>query len=145
VTEHGSPNLVGLEARQDFVVDASMSAESFGNPGFPVLGTPALVGLVETVAIAAVAPFLAEGTRTVGGRIELTHKAPTPVGMPIVVHARVTSVEGRSINFEVSASDSIEPIAEGTHLRFQVHRDRFLARVAAKSTRADDTDRPMRS
>jgi fluoroacetyl-CoA thioesterase len=132
VNDQQGGDLVGLEATQRFVVDDSMSAEAFGNPGFAVLGTPALVGLVETVAMAAVAPYLPPGAGTVGGRVELIHKAPTPLGMVIEVRARVTKMEGRAIHFAITATDALEQIAEGTHLRFQVDRDKFLGRVATK-------------
>jgi len=37
----------GLEAEIKRVVRAPMSAEAYGNAGFPVLGTPALIGLLE--------------------------------------------------------------------------------------------------
>ena len=43
--------------------------------------------------------------------------------------AVLTSVEGRKLTFNVGASDSEGMIGEGTHVRYIVDRERFLAKT----------------
>jgi fluoroacetyl-CoA thioesterase len=119
----------GLEAEIKRVVGASMSAEAYGNAGFPVLGTPALIGLLEEAGIKAVAPGLAPNEGTVGTRIDIAHLAATPLGEEVRVHARLVEVDGRRLVFELDASDAVRPIAKGEMERFLVDIPRFLAKT----------------
>jgi len=120
----------GLEAEIKRVVGASMSAEAYGNTGFPVLGTPALVGLCEEAGIKAVAPALGPNEGTVGTKINVAHLAATPVGEEVRVHARLTEVDGRRLVFELEATDAVRPIAKGEMERFLVDVPRFMAKAA---------------
>jgi fluoroacetyl-CoA thioesterase len=126
-------DVVGRKAVMRLKVDASHSADAYGNRGFDLLATPALVGLIEQTAMSALDPALGDGMRSVGGRIELVHRAPTPVGMEIEIRARITAVEGPAVHFDVTASDDVEVVAEGSHIRFVIDRERFVARAKAKS------------
>jgi fluoroacetyl-CoA thioesterase len=53
--------------------------------------------------------------------------------MRVRVESRVVAVEGRRITFETQARDEVELVARGTHERFVVDLQRFLAGVEAKS------------
>jgi fluoroacetyl-CoA thioesterase len=119
----------GLEAEIKRVVGAPMSAEAYGNTGFPVLGTPALIGLLEEAGIKAVTPGLGPNEGTVGTRINIAHLAATPLGEEVRVHARVIEVDGRRLVFELDASDAVRPIAKGEMERFLVDIPRFLAKT----------------
>jgi predicted thioesterase len=46
--------------------------------------------------------------------------------------ARILAVDGRSIRFEVTASDEAGEIGHGSHTRFLVERERFLQKAAGK-------------
>jgi len=46
--------------------------------------------------------------------------------------AEVTKSDGRRIEFNVTASDEMEPIGSGTHIRAVVNRAKFDERFAAK-------------
>jgi fluoroacetyl-CoA thioesterase len=61
------------------------------------------------------------------------HLAATPVGHRVTAEAEVTRVDGRRIEFKVSARDEIEEIGAGTHERVVVDLDRLSQRLAAKS------------
>jgi len=119
----------GLQAEVTRVVGATMSAEAFGNAGFSVLGTPALIGLLEEAGIKAVAPRLAPNEGTVGTKITVAHLAATPLGEEVRAHARLTEVAGRRLVFELEASDAVRPIAKGQMERFVVDIPRFLAKT----------------
>jgi fluoroacetyl-CoA thioesterase len=60
------------------------------------------------------------------------HLAATPVGMTVNAAATLKEIDGRRLVFEVSASDEVELIGQGTHERFIVDRARFESRVRGK-------------
>ena len=49
-----------------------------------------------------------------------------------VLRGRLARVEGRTLTFEVSAHDGVDPICEGRHERVVVDAARFTARVSRK-------------
>ena len=61
----------------------------------PVLGTPRVLALAEAATVAATAARMPAGMTTVGLRVELDHRAPTPVGRTVVAHAQLAKVDGR--------------------------------------------------
>lgn len=112
-------------------VDESVTAVAMGSGDMAVLATPAMLALMENAAMLAVAPELPEGCTTVGGHIDASHVRPTPVGERVTALAEVTRVDGRKIEFAVAAYAGDTLIGEGTHLRFIVDREKFLARLNA--------------
>jgi fluoroacetyl-CoA thioesterase len=99
----------------------------------PVLATPVMIMIMENAALDAVRPFLAPSESAVGTLITVRHLAATPVGHRVRAEAEVTKVEGRRIEFTVTASDETEEIGSGTHERMVVDRQRLAQRLAAKS------------
>jgi fluoroacetyl-CoA thioesterase len=99
----------------------------------PVLATPVMIMIMENAALDAVRPFLAPSESAVGTVINVRHLAATPVGHSVRAEAEITKVEGRRIEFTVTASDETEEIGSGTHERMVVDRQRLAQRLAAKS------------
>ena len=99
----------------------------------PVLATPVMIMIMENAALDAVRPFLDPSESAVGTVITIRHLAATPVGHRVRAEAEVTKVEGRRIEFTVTASDETEEIGSGTHERMVVDRERLAQRLAAKS------------
>ena len=97
----------------------------------PVLGTPHLVGVMETACI-FVHEFLPENYLTVGVANDMKHLAASPIGATIVSKARLTAIEGRKLIYHVEAHDSVEKVAEGTHTRFIVDSRTFFANLEKK-------------
>lgn len=128
----------GMSTELTVVVDESMTAASLGNEGVPVFGTPTLVRYFEGVATQLIAPDLAPGQASVGAHVDVRHLAPTPVGMRIVFRATLTEVDGRRVVFQLTADDEKERVGEGTHERYVIDKDRFLARVEAKQPKRPD-------
>ena len=124
---------VGQEGLLEQVVRPEHGADRFQNAGVTVLATPVLCHWFESAAVIAVAPQLEPGEATVGTRLTIEHLKTTPIGLRVRVSARVVATAGRRINFEVSAFDDIELVARGTHERFVIDLDRFLAGVQAKT------------
>jgi fluoroacetyl-CoA thioesterase len=116
----------GLQETVQETVTPDMTAADMGSGDVPVLATPAVVALVERVAVAAVAGALEPGSTTVGARMEVDHLAPTPVGALVSATARLETVEGRRLRFTFEVADPTGVVARGTHLRVLVNRDAFL-------------------
>jgi fluoroacetyl-CoA thioesterase len=99
-----------------------------------VFATGFLVGLLEWTCIQLVNPHLDwPREQTVGTRVDVSHAAPTPPGKDVVVEVELTAVDGRRLSFRVSARDDATTICEGTHERFVVDAEKFVARLAARA------------
>ncbi|MCI8916598.1 MAG: thioesterase family protein [Oscillospiraceae bacterium] len=126
---------IGRRGRAEAVVTPDNTAQAAGSGLVPVFATPWMVALMENAAVQAVQSALAPGEGTVGTRLDVTHDAATPVGMRVWAEAEVTAVEGRKLTFAVSAFDEAGKIGGGTHERFVIQTDKFLARAQAKLNR----------
>ena len=124
----------GRRARFEQTVEASHTADKFGNQGVEVLATPVLCHWFESTSVMAIQAQLEPGEATVGTRLSIEHLKATPLGMRVVVDAEVTAVDGRRVSFQLEAHDEKELIARGTHERYLVDLARFLAGVQAKRT-----------
>lgn len=99
----------------------------------PVFATPMMVTAMENAALNAVRAYLDPGESAVGTEVNVRHLAATPVGHRVTAEAVVTKVDGRRIEFSVSARDEIEEIGKGTHARMVVDLSRLDQRLAAKA------------
>jgi predicted thioesterase len=119
----------GLTAKVELTVADADTAQALGSGDVPVFGTPRAVALAEAATVAATARSLPPGQTTVGIRVELDHKAATPIGRQVVAEAKLTKVEGRSLVFDVVIRDGQTVAAEGRVWRVLVDRQRFLEKV----------------
>lgn len=87
---------------------------------------------MEQTAVLTLEKHLPIGQTTVGGRIEIHHLAPTPVGMKVRIAAELIKVDGRKLMFNIEAWDEAEKIGEATHDRFVVDQFKFMEKVRAK-------------
>jgi fluoroacetyl-CoA thioesterase len=123
---------IGAQGSFTFVVPEHF-ANQFKNAVLPdVLATPVLVMVIESAALAALEPYLKPGETAVGTRFDIRHLAPIPVGMCVIGEASVTGVEGRRIEFRVSAADEGGQIGAGSHERMVVDAARMERVVEAK-------------
>jgi fluoroacetyl-CoA thioesterase len=97
-----------------------------------VMSTPTMVGLMEQAATAAIAPYLEEREASVGISINIEHLAATPVGHRVRAHAQVTRIDGRRVEFRVSAFDEAEEIGRGVHRRAIIDVSKFKERLKSK-------------
>jgi predicted thioesterase len=136
VNPHASvpESVAGTEATVEWPVTPALTAMKVGSGEVNVLSTPWVLALVERAAVDAVAPHLPEGATTVGVWVDLTHSAPSVVGMQVRAHARAESVEGRRIRFSFEVSDEAGRVAQGSHVRVVVDRERFERSAAARTT-----------
>lgn len=124
---------VGMRGEASLVVGEAQTAAAFGAGGVLVLGTPVMIGLMENAAWKLVQPELPEGESTVGTLVNVRHLAATPMGGHVIATAELTEIDGRRLVFRVSARDDTQLIGEGTHERFRIVLERFLARLPKSS------------
>lgn len=115
----------------DTVMDTNTAA-AVGSGSLPVYATPAMAALMERAAADLCAAGCPEGWTTVGTEIAIQHKAATPVGLDVRAVAEVTAVDGRAVTLKVTAYDTREEIGAGTHTRFAVAVQKFMAKAEGK-------------
>ena len=111
---------VGSKGRAACVVNDQNTAAAVGSGLLPVFATPQMIALMENAAVDATQASLEEGQGTVGTRLDVSHDSATPVGMQVWAEAEVTAV------------DEAGPIGKGTHERFIIQNDKFLAKAQGK-------------
>lgn len=125
------PGLTGEAGR---IVTENDTAERWGSGLVPVFGTPSLVGLMENAAVEALEGHIPPGRTSVGGRMDVRHLAPTPVGMRVRARAELLEVDDQRLTFQVEAWDEIERIGKATHERFVIDQETFVAKAEAKAS-----------
>ena len=120
---------VGLKHTSELTVSEAVTAIQVGSGDMPVLATPMMMALMENAAMLAVKDELPEGCTTVGGHIESSHLKPSKIGDVVKATVEVTKVDGKKIEFNVSAYSNETLLGEGTHLRFIVDREKFMSRL----------------
>ena len=103
-----------------------------GSGELPVYATPAMIALVEETAWRSVAQELEPGQGTVGTKLDFAHLAATPVGRKVRCETTLTGIDRRRLVFSAEVFDEAGKIGEGTHERFIVDNERFLAKADAR-------------
>jgi len=97
-----------------------------------VFATGFMIILMEWTCVQLLAPHLDAGEGSLGVGVNVTHLAATPPGFTVTVDAELVSIDGRKLEFKVSAHDGTDLIGEGTHQRAIAVWEKFNARVAEK-------------
>jgi predicted thioesterase len=119
-----------VEATQTFTVTDDDTAAALGSGSLDVLGTPRLLAWCEAVTCAAIDPTLGEGSTSVGTRVELEHRAASPVGTDVTVSAAASYVDGRLHRFTVAAHHPDgKVVATAEITRVVVDVEKFLGRL----------------
>ena len=126
--------LIGTKCRIQQVVTQELTAAAVGSGALPVFGTPFLAAMLENASVTAMQTFLEEGQGSVGTHLDISHDAPTPIGMTVWASAEITAVSenGKMVDFAVKAWDEKGPIGGGTHTRAVIWNERFLSKCNAK-------------
>ena len=120
---------VGISGTSTTKVCKENCASAMGSGALDVFATPSVVAYMEMAACKADNGFLEDGLSTVGTKVDIAHIKASPIGETIEATATVKEVDGRRLVFEVSARDSKGEIANGTHERFIIKVDKFLAKL----------------
>ena len=125
---------VGMTYTAEKTVTPDMTAKAIGSGGLEVFGTPFMTAMMENAAAGVLQQYLGEGKGSVGTHLNVSHDAPTPVGMKVWAEAEITAVSenGKMIDFKASATDAAGLIGEGTHQRAIVAKERFEQKAQSK-------------
>ena len=126
---------IGLKGRSETLVTEGNTAAAVGSGLVPVFATPYMIALMENAAANSLLPHLAEDEGSVGTQLNVAHSSATPIGMKVWAETTVTAVEGKKITFEVAAFDEAGEIGRGTHERFIIKPEKFLAKTQKKLER----------
>lgn len=120
----------GIKGTATAAVTPRNTAQAMGSGTLPVFATPAMCALMEEAACTAVSGCLDEASGTVGISLNITHDAPSAIGQTITATAVLKSVEGRKLNFEVTAQDDDgKTIGKGLHSRFIINNEKFMSKL----------------
>lgn len=123
---------IGIKGHEEVMVTEENTAKAMGSGTLDVFATPAMTALMEMTAWKSVAPFLEDGDGTVGTLLQITHDAPTPLGMKVFCESELLEVDGRRLVFHVAAFDEKGKIGEGRHERFVINNEKFAAKAEKK-------------
>lgn len=119
----------GLTGSAETVVRETNTALAMGSGSLHVFATPSMIALMEQAACNAVAACLDEESTSVGTLVNITHDAATGMGKKVTSTATLVEVQGRKLVFEVTAADEDKQIGKGTHERFIVNKEKFMAKL----------------
>jgi len=127
---------IGAINERKIKVDSSQTT-SFLWEGENVLSTPSMIAeMEETCRLLLKEQSVQEPEwDSVGTIVDIRHLAATPVGAEVSMRAKVVSVEGRRVMFEVEARDELEKVGEGRHERFIINIPNFRAKFNEKLKR----------
>jgi fluoroacetyl-CoA thioesterase len=125
----------GLSKVRRIVIDRDRTVSFLGEQG-RVYATPELCRDIEYTCREALLEHIQPGEDSVGMEIMVRHIAPTLPDMEVEITATVTEIDGRKVNFDVTARDELEPIGNGKHVRFVVDREKTYERLRAKAAKA---------
>jgi fluoroacetyl-CoA thioesterase len=127
------PIPVGAKGTYTLRVMPAHLANQFKDAALPkVFATPMMITAMENAALNAVRAYLDPGESAVGTLVNVRHLAATPAGHQVTADAVVTKVDGRRIEFDVTARDQIEEVGKGTHERMVVDMARIDKKLEAK-------------
>jgi predicted thioesterase len=124
---------IGASKERTITVNSNQTT-SFLWKGENVLSTPSMIAEMEETCRL----FLKEQVipdpewDSVGTVVNVKHLAATPVGAEVFVKAKVVSVDGGRIMFELEARDKLEKIGEGRHERFIINVPSFRMKFNEK-------------
>lgn len=124
---------IGATKERKITVSSNQTT-SFLWEGENVLSTPSMIlEMEETCRLLLKEQFVLDPEwDSVGTIVDIRHLAATPVGAEVYLKAKVVSVDGRRVMFEVEARDKVEKVGDGRHERFIINVPRFRAKFNEK-------------
>lgn len=123
---------VGASLTKRYEIDKDRTIGFMGDH-LRVYATPLMVRDVENACRDLLSNYLEDTENTVGARVEIDHLGPTLAGMWVDVIVRITSLEGRRINFEIEVRDELDIVGRAKHTRFVVDLGKQKERLEAKA------------
>jgi len=125
---------VGMKKTVRVVVDTERTIGFMGE-ALRVYATPMMVRDVEIACKDFLGEYISAEENSVGARVEIDHLGPTLRDMWVDIHATVTGVEGRRVNFEIEVRDVLDTVGKVKHTRFIVDLAKQKERLEAKAAK----------
>jgi predicted thioesterase len=125
----------GLTTKREVMIDQERCIGFMGKEG-AVYATPRMVSDVEYTCRDYLLQHLSDGEDSVGAHVSIDHLAATPMGLKVVIEARIVDVDRRRVTFEFTVHDPVEECGRGKHVRFVVDKAKSAERIAAKRAKA---------
>ncbi len=123
---------IGMSHEVAAAVTDENTAISAKSGSLAVFATPFMVALMEQAASELCEKHLDDEFTTVGIAVNISHLAATVTDMAVKAVATVTEYDGRKISFDVEAYDEAGLIGKGSHVRFTVNKEKFMAKAAER-------------
>lgn len=121
---------IGKTATVNTIVTEHNTAKAVESGSLEVFATPMMIALMEQAACECLA--LTDGQTSVGTEITVSHVAASPLGAKIKAIAVIEGIDGRKVEFKVSAFDNNGEIGQGKHTRFIVDTEKFMEKANSK-------------
>lgn len=120
---------IGLKSEFEIIVSPKDTATQYDSGSLDVFATPAMIALMEKTAMQCIAKHLQIGQNTVGTEINVKHVKATAVGEAVLCVAELIEIDRFKLTFTVEAFDSEGVIGHGTHKRFLINEEQFMANI----------------
>ncbi len=111
------------------IVTKENTALAMGSGDLEVFATPAMVALMENVAMNHAKTLCNEEQTTVGIFMQVNHNRATPIGAEVNAVAELIEQQERKLIYKVTASDNKGEIGNGLHHRFIVDKQKFMNKL----------------
>ena len=124
----------GVTHTKSIVIDRPRTIGFMGEDA-RVYATPSMILDMEHTCRELILQHADAGEDSVGIEVAVKHLAATLAGQTVEITAKVISVEGRKITFELTAQDELDTAGAGTHSRFVVDKAKTVERLKAKAAK----------
>ncbi len=116
----------GLEYRADMTVTADDTAKAYSSGALEVFATPGMIALMECASFQLLKN---EGADSVGTELNVQHLRACLPGTDVWATAVVEEVNGNWVKFRVAAYDNKGEIGKGSHTRYIIDPEKFMAKL----------------
>ena len=116
----------GLEYRADMTVTAEDTAKAYSSGALEVFATPGMIALMECASFQLLKN---EGADSVGTELNVQHLRACLPGTDVWATAIVEEVNGNWVKFRVAAYDNKGEIGKGSHTRYIIDPEKFMAKL----------------
>ncbi len=116
----------GMECRADMTVTSEDTARAYHSGALEVFATPGMIALMECASFELLQK---EGADSVGTELNVQHLRACLPGTDVWAIATVVEINGNWVKFNVAAYDQKGEIGKGTHTRYIVDAEKFMAKL----------------
>ena len=124
----------GVALTKSIIIDRARTIGFMGEDA-RVYATPSMILDMEHTCRELILQHADAGEDSVGIEVAVKHLAATLAGQTVEITAKVISVEGRKVTFELTAKDELDTAGAGTHSRFVVDKVKTVERLKAKAAK----------